>query len=209
LSIGGLTLGGTGGGLSLGGLTLGGNKQGGQKSNATAAAGERASGVKLGGAQSQNATAPAAEAKAPTKEAEKPAEEVAKPPAAETEKPAKETLAEGEKSAPVEAAPKKGAGAGTENQPGRAEGEAAKEEALKEAGQGEAAAQEKSNGVKATEESERFSEEIGITLDEAGNAVNSGGNLGITQGSDGSKSVGGENGINIAASGKVTLAGNE
>lgn len=39
--------------------------------------------------------------------------------------------------------------------------------------------------------------------------MNSGGNLGITQGSDGSKSVGGENGINIAANGEATIAGNE
>jgi len=106
----------------------------------------------------------------------------------------------------------KGASASTENQPGRAEGEAAKEEALKDSaqqGQGVAAKQEKSNGVKATEESERFSEESGITVDQAGNAQNLGGNLGITQGSDGSKSVGGENGINIAASGEAAVAGNE
>ncbi|RMZ69898.1 short chain dehydrogenase reductase family [Pyrenophora seminiperda CCB06] len=39
--------------------------------------------------------------------------------------------------------------------------------------------------------------------------VNSGGNLGITKGSDGSSSVGGSNGINVAANGKATLAGNE
>lgn len=33
--------------------------------------------------------------------------------------------------------------------------------------------------------------------------------MGITQGSDGSKSVGGENGINIAADGTATAAGTE
>lgn len=60
---------------------------------------------------------------------------------------------------------------------------------------------EKSNGVKATDESELFSEEAGITLDRAGNAQKLGGNLGITKGSDGSTSVGGENGINVAARG--------
>lgn len=98
------------------------------------------------------------------------------------------------------------AGTGTESQPGRAEGEAAKQEAQKEA---EAAKVEKSNGVKATEESERFSEEAGITLDGSGNAQNLGGNLGITKGSDGSTSVGGDNGIQVAANGAATVAGNE
>jgi hypothetical protein len=63
--------------------------------------------------------------------------------------------------------------------------------------------------VKATEESERFSEEAGITLGKDGNAQNLGGNLGITKGSDGSTSVGGENGINVAADGTATLKGDE
>jgi hypothetical protein len=80
---------------------------------------------------------------------------------------------------------------------------------LKEAGQGEAAQPEDAEGVKATQESEQFSENIGIVLNEAGNAQNIGGNLGITEGTDGSKSIGGENGINIAKSGEATLAGNE
>ncbi|KAH4250592.1 hypothetical protein HBH69_227410 [Parastagonospora nodorum] len=200
LTIGGLTLGGEGGGISAGGLNLGGNGQ--QKGNATAAAGGKKPKGKGG--------KPAAEANKPAAEANKPAAEANKP-AAEAEKSgakAAETAATGTEQASTE----KGAGAGTENQPGRAEGEAAKEEALKEAakqGQGEAAQAEKSNGVKATEESERFSEESGITVDQAGNAQNLGGNLGITQGSDGSKSVGGENGINIAASGEATVAGND
>jgi hypothetical protein len=184
LSIGGLTLGGAGGGLNLGGLKLGGNGQ------------------QQAGQQNRNATQAAAEEKAPDAEAAKPAPKAAEP-AVETVAPeAKEpTVSE----TPVESS----AGAGTENQPGRAEGEAARKEALAESGQGEAAQQEKSNGVLATEESEKFSEELGITIDQAGNAQNLGGNLGITQGSDGSKSVGGENGINIAASGEATLAGNE
>ena len=51
----------------------------------------------------------------------------------------------------------------------------------------------------ATKESERFKEESGISLDQSGNAANLGGNLGITRGSDGSVSVGGENGIQVAA----------
>ncbi|KAF2260905.1 hypothetical protein CC78DRAFT_619858 [Lojkania enalia] len=65
------------------------------------------------------------------------------------------------------------------------------------------------NSVLATEQAEQFSEGFGITLDEAGNALNAGGNLGITQGTDGSKSIGGENGVNIAANGEITVAGNE
>ncbi|KAH7082357.1 hypothetical protein FB567DRAFT_447955 [Paraphoma chrysanthemicola] len=194
LTIGGLTLGGPSGGLSAPGLNLGGNGQqkgeGEQNRNATEAAGEKAP-----AAEGQK---PAAEAEKPTAEAEKPAAEGQKP-AAETEKPAAEAT---ETKQPA-------AGAGTENQPGRAEGEAAKEEALKEAGQGEAAQPEKAEGVKATEESEKFSENIGIVLNEAGNAQNIGGNLGITEGTDGSKSVGGENGINIAKNGETTVAGNE
>jgi hypothetical protein len=180
LTIGGLTLGGPNGGLSAGTLQLGGNQKG--------------NGQQQVGEQNRNATE-AATRKAPSTEVEKPAAKSEKPSVSEVQTPAE-----------------KGAGAGTENQPGRAEGEAAKEEALAEAkqqGKDEAAKSEKSNGVKATEESERFSEESGITLDQDGNAQNLGGNLGITQGTDGSKSVGGENGINIASNGDATLAGNE
>jgi hypothetical protein len=112
----------------------------------------------------------------------------------------------------------KEAEAATANQPGRAEGEAAKAEGEKAqqeaaAAKGEApkAAAEADGGQanKATEESEKFKEGFGITLDEAGNAVNSGGNLGITKGSDGSSSVGGENGINISKTGEATIKGNE
>ncbi|KAH7070658.1 hypothetical protein BKA63DRAFT_420428 [Paraphoma chrysanthemicola] len=195
LTIGGLTLGGPSGGVSAPGLNLGGNGQqkgeGEQNRNATEAAGEKA---------------PAAEGQKPAAEAEKPAAEAEKP-AAEAEKPAAEENQNAKEGATEAKQP--AAGAGTENQPGRAEGEAAKEEALKEAGQGEAAKPEKAEGVKATEESEQFSENIGIVLNEAGNAQNLGGNLGITEGTDGSKSVGGENGINIAKSGEATLAGNE
>lgn len=56
-------------------------------------------------------------------------------------------------------------------------------------------------GNKATEESEQFSEESGISLGKSGEAANLGGNLGITKGSDGNSSVGGKNGINVAARG--------
>ncbi|KAI1501001.1 hypothetical protein F5X99DRAFT_219657 [Biscogniauxia marginata] len=62
--------------------------------------------------------------------------------------------------------------------------------------EGEQAAAE---DIAAVEESEQFSENIGIITDAKGNAVNLGGDLGITQGSDGSTSVGGEAGINIVA----------
>jgi hypothetical protein len=62
---------------------------------------------------------------------------------------------------------------------------------------------------KAVEESEKFSEGFGITLDQNGKTANLGGNLGITTGSDGSTSVGGSNGINIASSGEATIEGNE
>ena len=55
--------------------------------------------------------------------------------------------------------------------------------------------------VTALAQSEQFREESGITLDSSGNAANLGGNLGITQSQDGSASVGGENGINVAPSG--------
>ncbi|KAF2463241.1 uncharacterized protein BDR25DRAFT_362965 [Lindgomyces ingoldianus] len=71
------------------------------------------------------------------------------------------------------------------------------------------AAKGEANGNLAVEQSEQFSEGFGITLDQNGNTANSGGNLGITQGTDGSQSVGGENGINIAANGEATIAGNE
>lgn len=188
MTIGGLTLGGSSGGLNVGGLQLGGNQQGNAQQQEAAQ-------------QVRNGTEVAGE-NAPAAEAEKPAAVEVQEPTADSKAP----------SGCQQQAVEVGAGAGTENQPGRAEGEAAKEEALQEAqqgGQGEAAQKEKSNGVKATEESEKFSEEIGITLDQAGNAQNLGGNLGITQGTDGSKSVGGENGINIAASGEATVAGNE
>ncbi|KAF1935049.1 hypothetical protein EJ02DRAFT_439483 [Clathrospora elynae] len=93
----------------------------------------------------------------------------------------KSPATEGKK--PAAAAAETGAGAGTENQPGRAEGEAAKKEAQKEA---QAAKGENSDGFRATEESGKFSEEAGITLDGTGNAQNLGGNLGITKGTGGS-----------------------
>jgi hypothetical protein len=47
-----------------------------------------------------------------------------------------------------------------------------------------------------------------MTLDQDGQAVNAGGNLGITKGSDESTSMGGRNGINIARIGKANIAGN-
>ncbi|KAL5425311.1 hypothetical protein PMIN04_002654 [Paraphaeosphaeria minitans] len=126
-----------------------------------------------------------------------------KAPAAEPAAPAAEPKVE----------PQSGAGSGTEKQPGRNEGEAAAAaEAKGEAAatKGETAAEAgKSNGVKATEESERLSKEAVITLNKNGSAANLGGNLGITQGSDGSKSIRGENGINIAANGQATDAGTE
>ncbi|KAI0475730.1 hypothetical protein GGR56DRAFT_647023 [Xylariaceae sp. FL0804] len=53
--------------------------------------------------------------------------------------------------------------------------------------------------VVAVDEADQFDGELGITVDGAGNVANLGGDLGITQGSDGSTSVGGEAGINIAA----------
>lgn len=53
--------------------------------------------------------------------------------------------------------------------------------------------------ITAVRESEQFDGSAGITADRAGNAVNLGGDLGITKGSDGSTSVGGEAGINIIA----------
>ncbi|KAI4596605.1 hypothetical protein KJ359_005361 [Pestalotiopsis sp. 9143b] len=61
---------------------------------------------------------------------------------------------------------------------------------------GEAAAQNPAE-VGAVRESEQFDGDLGITTDKNGNAVNLGGDLGITKGSDGSTSVGGEAGINI------------
>ncbi|CAN9304562.1 unnamed protein product [Alternaria alternata] len=181
--------GGGGGGLTIGGLTLGGP-----------GGGITGEGLKLGGNQKGNSTATTEEApKSSATKGEKPATAEEGNSAAEAQKPA---ATEEQKPAKSEA----GAGAGTENQHGRAEGEAAKKEAEKEA---QEATGEKSNGVKATEESERFSEESGITLGQDGNADNLGGNLGITEGSDGSKSIGGSNGINVAANGEATLAGNE
>jgi len=185
LKIGGLTLGGPGGGISGPGLQLGGNRQGNSQQQQA-------------GQESRNGTAVAGE-ETPAAGGEKaPATEGAQPQAGGSEQSA---VPEFELS-PAEA----GAGVGTDNQPGRAEGEAAKLEAQQEAA---AAEGEKSNDVKATEESERFSEEAGITLDGSGNAQNLGGNLGITKGTDGSTSVGGENGINVAANGQATVAGNE
>ncbi|KAG9190936.1 hypothetical protein G6011_09024 [Alternaria panax] len=154
-----------GGGLMIGGLTLGGP-----------GGGITGEGLKLGGNQKGNGTATAAEApKSSATKGEKPSDAKEGKPAAEGEKPA---ATEEQKPKESEA----GAGAGTENQPGRAEGESAKKEAEKQA---QEAKGEKSNGVKATEESEKFSEESGITLGQNGNADNLGGNLGITQGSDG------------------------
>lgn len=63
--------------------------------------------------------------------------------------------------------------------------------------------------MKATQEAEQFSEEAGITLAKDGSAQNLGGDLGITKGTDGSTSVGGKSGINIAADGTAKLKGNE
>ncbi|KAF2032381.1 hypothetical protein EK21DRAFT_99022 [Setomelanomma holmii] len=177
-----------GGGLTIGGLTLGGPNGGLTAGNLQlGGTGQR----KGAGQQNRNATE-AAGGKAPAAEAQKPAAEAQTPdtePAANVKQPS--------------------AGTGIENQPGRAEGEAAKQEALKEAGQTEAAQEQKADGVKATQEAEQFSDNIGIVLNEAGNAQNIGGNLGITEGSDGSKSIGGENGINIAKNGQATVAGND
>ncbi|KAI0013602.1 hypothetical protein F4779DRAFT_562363 [Xylariaceae sp. FL0662B] len=53
--------------------------------------------------------------------------------------------------------------------------------------------------IAAVKESERFADNSGIVAGADGNAVNLGGDLGITKGSDGSVSVGGEAGINIVA----------
>ncbi|KAI0128582.1 hypothetical protein BJ170DRAFT_335494 [Xylariales sp. AK1849] len=68
-----------------------------------------------------------------------------------------------------------------------------------EAKAGEAKAGEaKAGETAALRESGQFDGNAGITTDKAGNAVNLGGDLGITKGSDSSTSVGGESGINIA-----------
>lgn len=64
---------------------------------------------------------------------------------------------------------------------------------------GKEAAAAKAGEVEAVKESENFKDNAGITLDANGRAVNLGGNLGITKGSDGSQSIGGKSGINIAA----------
>lgn len=68
---------------------------------------------------------------------------------------------------------------------------------------------------KAVAESGQFSENLGIILDKNGNAVNVGGDLGITKGSDGSTSVGGKDGINVLSTASaapqestITLNGN-
>ncbi len=52
-------------------------------------------------------------------------------------------------------------------------------------------------GNLATQQAEQFSDNAGITVDKNGNTRNLGGDLGITVGTDGSKSVGGEDGINV------------
>lgn len=179
LKIGGLTLGGPSGGISGNGLQLGGNQQ---ANNQQQQAGQ----------EKGNSTAAAGE--------QTPVAQTDRPFVLEGEQPSAATEAETTPTQDI------GAGAGTENQPGRAEGEAAQLEAQQEA---QVAQGEKLTGVKATEESELFSEEAGITLDKAGNAQNLGGNLGITTGTDGSTSVGGENGIQVAANGEATVAGNE
>ncbi|KAI0603148.1 hypothetical protein F4775DRAFT_15159 [Biscogniauxia sp. FL1348] len=94
--------------------------------------------------------------------------------------------AAGEAAKVAEEAPQANVTKGEEAGAGAAEG----------AAQGEQAAAE---GITAVNEAEQFSENIGIVTDAKGNAVNLGGDLGITKGSDGSISVGGEAGINIAA----------
>ncbi|KAK7181279.1 hypothetical protein PSPO01_12756 [Paraphaeosphaeria sporulosa] len=190
------------------------------KPSTTASAAEAVPTETASGAEKPAKSAPAAEAAPPkatvTVEASKNGTATEAAPVKESQAAAAEPKAPATKpAAPAtepKAEPQTGAGPGTENQPGRAEGEAAAAEAKGEAAalKGETAAEaNKSNGVKATEESERFSEEAGITLNKDGSAANLGGNLGITQGSDGSKSVGGENGINIAANGQATAAGTE
>ncbi|KAJ4361973.1 hypothetical protein N0V83_010914 [Neocucurbitaria cava] len=181
-------LGGGGSGLKIGGLTLGG-PSGGISGN----------GLQLGGSQQQQAGQEKGNSTAASGE-QTPAAQTDRPFVLEGEQPSAATEAETALTQDI------GAGAGTENQPGRAEGEAAQLEAHQEA---QVAQGEKVTGVKATEESELFSEEAGITLDKTGNAQNLGGNLGITKGTDGSTSVGGENGIQVASSGEATVAGNE
>jgi hypothetical protein len=176
LTIGGLTLGGSGSGISGNGLKLGKNGQ----RNSTASATEA---QQLSTAKSEKSAA--AKGGKPAATGEGKLEATGKPTPAEAETDA---------------------GAGTENQLGRVEGETTEKEAEQEATKVKG---EKSNGVKATEESEKFSEEAGITLNGAGNVQNLGGNLGITKGTDGSTSIGGENGINVAANGEATIAGNE
>lgn len=173
--------------LSIGGLTLGGPD-----------GGISGGGLKVGGKGGKNSTA-AAGAAAP--KASKPATGIA------------DLLAAAEGTAKPK--PASSGGAGTESQPGRAEGDAARAQAEGEAAaaKGEkpaaAAKGEKSEGVKATQEAEQFSEEAGITLAKDGSAQNLGGDLGITKGTDGSTSVGGKSGINIAADGTAKLKGNE
>ncbi|KAI8936678.1 hypothetical protein NX059_007073 [Plenodomus lindquistii] len=198
LKIGGLTLGGPGGGITGNGLQLGG-KQNGEGQQQQAGHGERnATAPTKGQAAAPVENTPPA-APVPVDEGEKPAAPetpVAEPTACGLPAPPPPPAPAASEASPVPPAASEApasAGPGTENQPGRAEGEAAKAESQTEA--------KKFNGVTATEESERFSEQASITLDGTGNAQNPGGNLGITKGSDGSTSVGGENGIQVAGQG--------
>ncbi|KAH9861289.1 hypothetical protein IAQ61_011026 [Plenodomus lingam] len=179
LKIGGVTLGGSGGGITGNGIQLGGG--GGQEQGNEEQ--DNSDQQRQGEQEARNGTV-ITEGQTAAPETESPPSSLASE--KEGEKPADRQSSAVEPEAPARA--------GTETQPSRAEGEAAKAEAQQEAQQ----AEENSEGALAMEESERFSEQAGITLDESGNAQNLGGNLGITKGTDGSTSVGGENGIQVA-----------
>ncbi|KAF5852019.1 hypothetical protein GGP41_000759 [Bipolaris sorokiniana] len=183
LMIGGLTLGGPDGGITGDGLNLGGN---GNKGNGTA----MAAGVK--GKKPKKEKGMKGEKPAPAEGGEKPAGCAAPPPAGEGEKP------KGEKPAPAEGGEKPAPPAGGEAPAG---GEKPAPPAGGEAPAGGEKPAPPAGGEAPAGESEKFSEESGISLGKSGEAANLGGNLGITKGSDGSSSVGGKNGINVAASG--------
>ncbi|KAI1641029.1 hypothetical protein F4809DRAFT_295837 [Biscogniauxia mediterranea] len=153
-------------------LTVGGITLGGNGNKAAAAAASNSTvNAEASAVSNSTANAEALTASNSTANAEASAAPVAEEPAEVAEEVSQGNVTKGEEA---------GAGAGA------AEG----------AAEGEKAAAE---GITAVNEAEQFSENIGIITDAKGNAVNLGGDLGITKGSDGSISVGGEAGINIAA----------
>ncbi|CAJ2507041.1 Uu.00g082270.m01.CDS01 [Anthostomella pinea] len=98
-----------------------------------------------------------------------------------------------------------GGGAAAEDEAAAGDAPAEEEAAAEDAAAGEAAANDAAEegtateDIAAVEEAEDFDGNLGIILDGEANAINLGGDLGVTQGSDGSQSVGGEAGINIVA----------